>query len=146
MASTREGPNPLRPYYIPPSIGLPPESAAAASSASKAVDTNNGTAATYASSAREIFSDIDYSNYVSEGSQSTLDMVKELLDQAMYKYMSVLLAQPFEVAKTVLQVRSQIDGDGSMPLANTEDMRPGSYRDPMYGDVSVYFGESLLAC
>jgi mitochondrial fusion and transport protein UGO1 len=146
MASAREGPNPLRPYYIPPSIGLPPESAVAASSASKAVGSKNGTPATYASSAREIFSDIDYSNYVSEGSQSTLDMVKELFDQAMYKYMSVLLAQPFEVAKTVLQVRSQLDGDGSIPLVDTEDMRPGSYRDPMYGDVSVYLTKSLVVC
>ena len=146
MATTREGPNPLRPYYIPPSIGLSPEHTATTGSVSKAVVSNNGTAAIYASSAREIFSDIDYSSYVSEGSQSTLDMVKELLDRAMYKYMSVLLAQPFEVAKTILQVRSQIDGDGSIPLVDTEDMRSGSYRDPMYGDVSFSFSESLFAC
>ena len=146
MASTREGPNPLRPYYIPPSIGLPPETTAAASPVSKPFNCNNGTAATYASSAREIFSDIDYSGYVSEGSQSTLDMIKELLDQAMYKYISVLLAQPFEVAKTVLQVRSQAAGDGSITLPDTEDMRSGSYRDSIYNDdVSVYLNSYVHA-
>lgn len=139
MSSAREGPNPLRPYYIPPSIGPPPDVAAAASSASHTFSYKNGTAATYASSARDIFSDIDYSDYVSEGSLSTLDMIKELLEQALYKYMSVLLAQPFEVAKTVLQVRSQAGGDGSIPIVDTEDMREGSssYRDSTYGDVGT---------
>ena len=37
-----------------------------------------------------------------------------MLDDAMYKYLAVLLAQPFDVAKTVLQVRNQgvlLDGN-----------------------------------
>jgi mitochondrial fusion and transport protein UGO1 len=140
MSNPREGPNPLRPYYIPPSIGPPPDVASAARSTSHTFHNKNGTAATYASSARDIFSDIDYSEYVSEGSLSTIDMIKELLDQALYKYMSVLLAQPFEVAKTILQVRSQAGGDGSIPIADSEDMREGSsnYRESMYGDVSDF--------
>jgi mitochondrial fusion and transport protein UGO1 len=110
----------------------------AASSASHTFSKKNGTAPNYASSARDIFPDIDYSDYVPEGSLSTVDMIKELLDQALYKYTSVLLAQPFEVAKTVLQVRSQAGGDGSIPLADTNDMREGtsSYRESSYGDVS----------
>lgn len=62
-----------------------------------------------------MFSDIDYSDYVSEGSQSTVDMIKQMLDEAMYKYMSVLIAQPFDVAKTILQVRSQALADTSVP-------------------------------
>jgi fusion and transport protein UGO1 len=73
-------------------------------------------------------------------------MIKELLDQAMYKYMSVLLAQPFEVAKTVLQVRSQAAGDGSIPLPDKEDTRSGSYRDSIYNDdASVYLNSYARA-
>jgi fusion and transport protein UGO1 len=138
MSGSREGPNPLRPYYIPPSIGLPSDATPAPSSASQAYSSSkNGRAATYASSARDLFSDIDYSDYVSEGSQSTFDLIKELLDQALYKYMSVLLSQPFDIAKTVLQVRSQAEGDGSLPIPEDDDMRPSSshYRDSLYTDV-----------
>lgn len=84
-----------------------------------------------------MFADIDYSDYVSESSQSTLDTIKEVLDQAMYRYMSVLLAQPFEVAKTVLQVRSQAGGDGTIPLVDPDD--PGdhgaSYMEKSYREV-----------
>ncbi|KFY03630.1 hypothetical protein O988_01350 [Pseudogymnoascus sp. VKM F-3808] len=111
MANPREGPNPLRPYYIPPSIGFPPEAQNSGSSG-RAAGQNGSTS--YASSARDIFSDIDYSDYVSEGSQSTVDMIKQMLDEAMYKYMSVLIAQPFDVAKTILQVRSQALVDRSV--------------------------------
>jgi mitochondrial fusion and transport protein UGO1 len=147
MSTLREGTNPLRPYYIPPSIGPPPDVAAAASSSSHTFSNKNGAAPTYASSARDIFSDIDYSDYVPEGSLSTIDLIKELLDQALYKYTSVLLAQPFEVAKTVLQVRSQAGGDGSIPTTVSDDMREGSssYREPVYGDVSDY-NSFLIAC
>ncbi|KFY56252.1 hypothetical protein V496_06740 [Pseudogymnoascus sp. VKM F-4515 (FW-2607)] len=112
MANPREGPNPLRPYYIPPSIGFPPEAQHAGSSG-RGAGQNGSTS--YASSARDMFSDIDYSDYVSEGSQSTVDMIKQMLDEAMYKYMSVLIAQPFDVAKTILQVRSQALADTSVP-------------------------------
>jgi mitochondrial fusion and transport protein UGO1 len=149
MSGSREGPNPLRPYYIPPSIGPPPDVTGAASSASHTFSNKNGTAPTYASSARDIFSDIDYSDYVPEGSLSTVDMIKELLDQALYKYTSVLLAQPFEVAKTVLQVRSQAGGDGSIPVAaDADDMREGAsgYRESSHGDVSDCYTDFLILC
>jgi fusion and transport protein UGO1 len=117
----------------------------AASSASHTFSTRNGTAPSYA---RDIFSDIDYSDYVPESSLSTVNMIKELLDQALYKYTSVLLAQPFEVAKTVLQVRSQARGDGSIPIAGTDDMREGTsnYRESGYGDVSDYYSDFLINC
>jgi fusion and transport protein UGO1 len=51
-----------------------------------------------------MFSDIDYSDYLSESSPSISEMIKNVLDQAVWKYTNVLLAQPFEVAKTILQV------------------------------------------
>jgi fusion and transport protein UGO1 len=138
MSTLREGPNPLRPYYIPPSIGLPPETSNTSNYASTRTPIKYGASSTYASSARDIFSDIDYSDYVSDSSQSTLDTIKELLDQALYKYMSVLLAQPFEVAKTILQVRSQEVVDGTVPLVDVEDLREHpSYRDSTYSDASL---------
>lgn len=109
MSNPREGPNPLRPYYIPPSIGLPPTPVAGATSTgtTHGVGLRNGTTASYASSAREMFTDIDYSDYLTESSPSSVDTVRRLLDEAVYRYFSVLLAQPFDVAKTILQVRKQ---------------------------------------
>ncbi|KAL8866908.1 MAG: hypothetical protein Q9174_006005 [Haloplaca sp. 1 TL-2023] len=48
---------------------------------------------------------MDYSDYLSDTTPSTTASIKALADQALLKYSSVFLAQPFEVAKTVLQVR-----------------------------------------
>jgi fusion and transport protein UGO1 len=104
MSSMRDGSNPLRPYYRPPSIGRPQDSPASTSSV---LGPKNGSAASYASSAREIFSDVDYSDYFSEASPSTIESVQNMLNEGLYKYFSILLSQPFDVAKTVLQVRSQ---------------------------------------
>ncbi|KAL1835010.1 hypothetical protein VTK73DRAFT_6468 [Phialemonium thermophilum] len=113
----REGVNPLRPYYIPPSIGdepiAPSSSSSAAALGSHALGSASrrhaATGGTYASKARDMFSDIDYKDYLSDSSPSALRTLKELLDELLWKYTSVLMAQPFEVAKTLLQVRSQDD-------------------------------------
>lgn len=131
MSSSREGPNPLRPYYIPPSIGIPPE---AANQTTHNISKPNGTAASYASSARDIFSDIDYSDYLSDNSPSSVQQMKDLLDQALYKYTSVLLSQPFDVAKTILQVRNQARSNGAVVEKVVE--RQEAYRDD-YNDVCV---------
>jgi mitochondrial fusion and transport protein UGO1 len=111
MASTsREGVNPLRPYYIPPTIGeqtgsLPrePNPFSHANATAGAGNTK------YASRARDIFPDLDYRDYVNDPSPSTIQSVKDLIDELLWKYTSVLMAQPFEVAKTILQVRTQDD-------------------------------------
>ncbi|KAL8731998.1 MAG: hypothetical protein Q9181_004115, partial [Wetmoreana brouardii] len=50
---------------------------------------------------------MDYSEYLSDTSPSTTATIKALADQALWKYASVFLAQPFETAKTILQVRFQ---------------------------------------
>ena len=121
MSSARDGPNPLRPYYIPPSIGVPHDVGNTTRTTSQQGLGKNGIPTTYASSARDMFADIDYSDYVSDGSQSTVESIRALLDQGLYKFLSVLLAQPFEVAKTVLQVRSQAGGDGTIPLVDVND-------------------------
>lgn len=93
--TTRDGPNPLRPYYVPPSISVNDK---LSNSAARASNTSSA-----AASASTFFSDLDYSDYLSDSSPSSGDAIKRLLDQALWKYTSVLMAQPFDVAKTILQ-------------------------------------------
>ncbi|KGO65329.1 hypothetical protein PITC_015970 [Penicillium italicum] len=95
MAS-REGINPLRPYYIPPS-GLSPASNAPAEVASPS------SAHVFGSTARDLMPDLDYTDYL-EASPSVSDWFRDTLNQALVRYTKVLTAQPFDVAKTILQV------------------------------------------
>lgn len=129
MSTTREGPNLLRPYYKPPSIGIPQDLPGTTSSGTHGLGPRNGSAASYASSARDILSDLDYTDY---GSPSTVESVKKQIDDWVYRYMSILLGQPFDIAKTILQIRSQVIDDGTIteikPLRN-------SYRESAYSDV-----------
>ncbi len=131
MSTTREGPNPLRPYYKPPSIGIPQDFPGTTSSGTHGLGPRNGSAASYASSARDILSDIDYTDY---GSPSTVESVKKQIDDWVYRYMSILLGQPFDVAKTVLQIRSQVIDDGTIT-----DIKPlrTSYKESAYSDVRL---------
>ena len=92
MQDSRHVPNPLRPYYVPPSIGTEPIS-------------NTTTSASKPPSSSFSFPDIDYSDYISDGSPSIPASIKSVVDQAFWKYTNVLLAQPFEVAKLILQTR-----------------------------------------
>ena len=94
MQEPRQGVNPLRPYYLPPSIGETP-----------VWNSNASAGASTASSTSFAFPNIDYSDYIPEASPSLTGSVKRLIDQALWKYASVLTAQPFEVAKMILQVR-----------------------------------------
>lgn len=102
MSTSRETPNPLRPYYIPPSVGLPPDPVTVPNSTA-ATASSFGSRTILTSSARGILSELDYSDYLSDASPSVSELLKKLLDQALWKYSSVLIAQPFEVAKTILQ-------------------------------------------
>lgn len=113
MASNSDGVNPLRPYYIPPSIGEVADQPGAAASAATArhppphsLPHSNGTSP-YSHKARDIFADLDYKDYIAEPSSSAVQSAKEIVDELLWRYTSVLMAQPFEVAKTILQVRSQ---------------------------------------
>lgn len=65
----------------------------------------SGARTSYGSAGRDILSDIDYGNYLPDASPSVTEMIKNLVDQGVWKYTSVFLAQPFEVAKIVLQVQ-----------------------------------------
>lgn len=118
---SRDAPNPLRPYYIPPSIGLPPELPPQTSNASSAgmasgsppysagpgLRSSSLSKPSFGSQARDMLSDLDYDSYFpgsSSSSPTVAEHAKKLLDQALWNYTSVLLAQPFEVAKTLLQI------------------------------------------
>jgi fusion and transport protein UGO1 len=79
----------------------------------------------------------DYSDYLSDSSPSSVEAVKRTLDDWAYKYFSILLAQPFDVAKTVLQVRSQDAADGTVPVAEEGRACPSGYRDSIYSDVRM---------
>lgn len=121
----------MRPYYIPPTIGEPSEKLPASNpnpfSGSGNVTTPNGH---YASKARDMFSDLDYKDYLSDSSPSMVQNVKDLLDELLWKYTSVLMAQPFEVAKTILQVRAQDENAGLASVVEPEMLKK---RTPSYG-------------
>ena len=94
-------PNPLRPYYQPPSNRFSttqPTDTATATSKPTFTQTNN-----LGSSPRNA---AKYSEYVPEGRGNTGDFLKELSEGALWKYASIFFAQPFDVAKTILQVQT----------------------------------------
>lgn len=100
MAS-REGINPLRPYYIPPSFAL--ESSPNTSVNTPSSDLPASTSAqVFSNSARDLLPDLDYSDYL-DSSSSASDWVRDALNRGVWRYTSVLTAQPFDVAKTILQ-------------------------------------------
>jgi mitochondrial fusion and transport protein UGO1 len=111
--------NPLRPYYIPPSIG---ETAGATVGSNATSNVKPPTSFSNPASTSFSFPDIDYSDYIPEASPSVTGSVKSLLDQLLWKYSSVLLAQPFEVAKMILQVRvAQEDDLDDLPVRLGEE-------------------------
>lgn len=151
MTTPREGPNPLRPYYIPPSVGHPRDvhhNVPSAANLSKNHASASAPTTSFGSSARNILADMDYSEYLSDSSPSPKDVVKQLVEQALWRYSSVFLAQPFEVAKTVLQVHAAPSGQRSISKAcYNEDMRrrPASYRRESY-DVCLNSKKAAALC
>ncbi|KAL4958961.1 mitofusin complex protein UGO1 [Aspergillus stella-maris] len=92
--SSRDGPNPLRPYYVPPAIGFDQDGSSAPPNASSAQ--------VFGNTARDLLPDLDYSDYL-ETSPSVSGWVRDALDTAFKRYSTVLMAQPFDVAKIILQ-------------------------------------------
>jgi len=116
MATSRDAPNPLRPYYIPPSIGLPPDASTPNNTSTPAPPSTSRTPKpSFGSQARDILSDLDYDQYFPNNNPTVADHAKRLVDQALWNYTSVLLAQPFEVAKNV--------------VADTPGLRPATRAD-----------------
>jgi hypothetical protein len=137
MSTSRDVPNPLRPYYRPPSFGIPQDAPGTTSSGTHGLGPKNGSAAAYASSAaRDMF---DYSDYLADSSPSSVEAARKVLDDWMYKYFSILLSQPFDVAKTILQVRSQGSIESGVPTVtghHTRSDRSG-FGGSLYDDVCL---------
>ncbi|KAL2825911.1 hypothetical protein BDW59DRAFT_68181 [Aspergillus cavernicola] len=126
--SCREGLNPLRPYYVPPSIGLDQD-------ASFSSPPNASSTQVFGGSARDLLPDLDYSDYL-ESSPSVSGWIREALDTAIWRYTSVLTSQPFDVAKTILQAYV-VPGDsleGQFPQGGHQRSGRGS-RNDSYDDV-----------
>ncbi|KKY35529.1 putative mitochondrial fusion protein [Diaporthe ampelina] len=148
-SSSRQGVNPLRPYYIPPTIGdqaaqtsnIPGPTAFSrtAPSPSSSSPSHASPPGQYASKARDIFSDLDYKDYISDPSPSVVRSVKDVVDELIWKYSSVFLAQPFEAAKLLLQVRAQDDLGGlatASPLATPAPVSTKtSFKSPWDEDI-----------
>ena len=120
--SSNYAPNPLRPYYVPPSIGNDPLPNASSSSSQSGSQGSGFT-----------FPNIDYTDYIPEASPSLTGSIKSIVDQAFWKYTSVLLGQPFEVAKLILQARvAQDDEEEEKPRKRHK------YDDEEEGQVDEY--------
>ncbi|KAK5093284.1 hypothetical protein LTR70_005000 [Exophiala xenobiotica] len=137
MAESRYQPNPLRPYYVPPSIGRETQAIPNATSARSATSTGFS------------FPDLDYSEYIPEASPSVTGQVKSLLDKALWKYTSVVIAQPFEVAKLILQTRVAQEQDADDAFRGRDDghrahdfeQEDDEDEEPNYFSSSAAFGE-----
>jgi fusion and transport protein UGO1 len=102
MSASTDGPNPLRPYYKPPSIGLPePNPNLTGPASPPLIPKRMGSSSNR--DFRDLLSDLDYGDYLPDASPSVADMAKKLVDRTIYSYTSTVMAQPFEVAKVVLQ-------------------------------------------
>jgi len=138
MAESRYQPNPLRPYYVPASIGRE----------SQAIP--NATSAKPTASSAFSFPDLDYSEYIPDASPSVTGQVKGLLEKALWKYTSVAIAQPFEVAKLILQTRVAQEQDADDAFRGQDDAHKAhDFEDdddeddePNYFSSSAAFGES----
>ncbi|KAL4801585.1 hypothetical protein BDV18DRAFT_74213 [Aspergillus unguis] len=126
--SSRDGVNPLRPYYIPPSIGLEQD-------ASLTSPPNATSAQVFGGSARDLLPDLDYADYL-ESSPSVSGWVRDAVDRAVRRYTNVLTAQPFDVAKTILQayVVPNDSSAGQFPKFERQKFERGS-RTNSYDDV-----------
>jgi fusion and transport protein UGO1 len=83
-----------------------------------------------------MFSDVDYSDYFPDAAPSNVESLQNMLNDGLYKYFSILLSQPFDVAKTILQVRSQ--GASDEAVRGIEISSPSSsYPNPGFGHVQA---------
>ncbi|KAJ5665285.1 uncharacterized protein N7477_007733 [Penicillium maclennaniae] len=128
MAS-REGINPLRPYYIP-QTGLSPNT----------TQEPAPSAHVFGSSARDFIPDLDYGDYL-DASPSVSDWVRDAVNRALVRYTQVLTAQPFDVAKTILQVYVVPDATEDQARKSTPAPGGSSYDSASESsdDESTYF-------
>lgn len=127
MGSPLEGPNPLRPYYVPPSIGLSNGKTETQARSPPSVPQDNVTK--LGNSAREMMSDFDYSDYLGDSSPSVVDSARHLLEQALWRYSRTLTSQPFEVSKTIMQVYVPEDEDETTQSIRGDGKQAPEFRE-----------------
>jgi mitochondrial fusion and transport protein UGO1 len=147
MPTSRDALNPLRPYYIPPSIGGPTDASAPNTTAYgiPSTTTSRPVASTpsksFGTSARDILSDLDYGDYLPDSSPSSADVFKRLANQAVWKYTSVFLAQPFEVAKIILQCHLAASPEAvrrpTHTISRSSSVRSHGSRQPLHHEVII---------
>jgi hypothetical protein len=103
MGPSSDNPNLLRPYYRAPSIGIPEQSITSGVAPGSPPLLPRRPGGNSSRDFRDMFSDLDYGDYLPESSPSLADMAKSLADRAVWNYTSTVMSQPFEVAKIVLQ-------------------------------------------
>jgi len=81
---------------------------------------------------------LDYADYL-ESSPSVSEWFKDLLDRAVWKYSSVLMAQPFDVAKTILQVYVVPDGQDGQTVLDDRRRQSQAFRDSYFEQVCLWF-------
>ncbi|KAK3073080.1 hypothetical protein LTR53_005657 [Teratosphaeriaceae sp. CCFEE 6253] len=134
LSSSRE-PNPLRPYsayYREPNVG--PAPSASPPQPAHIGRPTAGSAASISSTARDLLPEVDIDLKTSAG--EAWQTTRSLFDALLYRYTSVLLAQPFDVAKTVLQISLPPEGGDSTSKRRRVDPRRqehGSSRNSSVG-------------
>ncbi|KAF2721062.1 hypothetical protein K431DRAFT_269172 [Polychaeton citri CBS 116435] len=130
LQSSRQ-PNPLRPYYIPPSIGPVPGASPSQPSQTRPAPSSSN----YGSGARDYLPDIDID--VGGVGGDAWASVRQMMDALAWRYFSILLAQPFEVGKTALQVSLppsaiptiEIQSKRRKKTRKDDDRSPGGRKD-----------------
>lgn len=126
LTPSSEGPNPYRPYYKPPSIGLSHDSPPSQAPGQGFGAGNQSNSNSFGSSARNMLGDIDYNEILGDAGATGGASLKGILDQLFWRYTSVFMAQPFEVAKTILQVR--MPSVAPPPGQHRSDSRTASFK------------------
>ncbi|KAF3937002.1 hypothetical protein ABW19_dt0209371 [Dactylella cylindrospora] len=146
MSNNQYVPNPLRPYYIPPAhdflTGKLSSPTSTASNLASSAARNAAPAPSYISSAtREMLSDLDYSDYLE--TPSVGGMIRDMVDTAMMRYTSVLILQPFKVAKTVMQCQYVPKKNGARlgPSERITELEPGRRGSEVSPGFAEYGGE-----
>ena len=133
MTTSRDAPNPLRPYYVRPSVGITPGQPTNTSAAA-----SSGAKAGIGRSAKDLLSELDYGGPLLDRDGPTVGEIgKKIFDQAIWKYTSVLLAQPFDVAKTILQIRLAAVSEGQMDTKVRSGQSTSSDVDRRRADVGA---------
>jgi mitochondrial fusion and transport protein UGO1 len=101
ISASRE-PNVLRPYARPATIGPPPTAPPPQPAHAPRPSHSRAPPSSLSSAARDLLPELDLDLKTSAG--EAWQNTRNLFDQLLYRYTSVLLAQPFDVAKVVLQV------------------------------------------